>query len=99
MRMMSYGIEDKPRLAVAFPLAFQHVLSAFTGQIAVGMLLAMGFGLSVKETALLIQCALFITGIATIIQSFGIGKHIGARLPIVSGGSFTLITPMVVASD
>ena len=48
MRMMSYGIEDKPRLAVAFPLAFQHVLSAFTGQIAVGMLLAMGFGLSVK---------------------------------------------------
>ena len=48
------------------------------------MLLAMGFGLSVKETALLIQCALFITGIATIIQSFGIGKHIGARLPIVS---------------
>ena len=99
MRMMSYGIEDKPRLAVAFPLAFQHVLSAFTGQIAVGMLLAMGFGLSVKETALLIQCALFITGIATIIQSFGIGKHIGARLPIVSGGSFTLITPMVVAAN
>ena len=99
MRMMSYGIEDKPRLAVAFPLAFQNVLSAFTGQIAVGMLLAMGFGLSVKETALLIQCALFITGIATIIQSFGIGKHIGARLPIVSGGSFTLITPMVVAAN
>lgn len=58
-----------------------------------------GIWLSVKETALLIQCALFITGIATIIQSFGIGKHIGARLPIVSGGSFTLITPMVVAAN
>lgn len=99
MRKMSYGIEDKPQLVVAFPLAFQHVLSAFTGQIAVGMLLAMGFGLNVKETALLIQCALFITGIATIIQSFGIGKHIGARLPIVSGGSFTLIAPMVVAAN
>ena len=58
-----------------------------------------GIWLSVKEAALLIQCALFITGIATIIQSFGIGKHIGARLPIVSGGSFTLITPMVVAAN
>lgn len=99
MRKMSYGVEDKPRLVVAFPLAFQHVLSAFTGQIAVGMLLAMGFGLNVRETALLIQCALFITGIATIIQSFGIGKHIGARFPIVSGGSFTLIAPMVVAAN
>ena len=30
--------------------------------------LLMGFGLSVKETSLLIQCALFITGIATIIS-------------------------------
>lgn len=99
MRKIIYGFEDKPKLAVAFPLAFQHVLSAFTGQIAVGMILAQGFHLNVKETALLIQCALLITGVATIIQSFGIGRHIGARLSIVSGGSFTLIAPMVVAAN
>lgn len=99
MSNMIYGIEDKPQLKAAFPLAFQHVLSGFTGQIAVGMLLAMGLGLNVKETALLIQCALLITGVATIIQSFGVSKHIGAKLPIVSGGSFTLIAPMVVAAN
>lgn len=99
MRKISYRIEDKPKLSIAFPLAFQHVLSAFTGQIAVGMLLAMGFGLNVKETALLIQCALLITGIATMIQSFGVTKFIGAKLPIVAGGSFTLISPMVVAAN
>lgn len=99
MRKIIYGFEDKPKLGVALPLALQHVLSAFTGQIAVGMLLAQGFHLDVKETAVLIQCALLITGVATIIQSFGIGRHIGARLSIVSGGSFTLIAPMVVAAN
>ena len=54
------------------------------------------------DTAFLIQCGLFACCITTLIQSLGIriGKfQIGARLPLVSAGSWTLITPMVLFAN
>ena len=48
-------------------------------------------GLSQAEIAILLQNAMFIAGIATLIQLFSVWK-IGSRLPIVMGVSFTFVT-------
>ena len=99
MARIQYNIDDRPDSRKAFPLAFQHVLSAFTGQISVVMVLAAGFGLDVRATSILMQCSFLIVGVTTILQSYGLGKYIGGRLPIVSMGSFTTVAPMVVAAS
>lgn len=97
MENLKYGINDKPTLVKTIPLALQHVLSAFAGTLSGGLMLAQGMGMTLEETALVVQCAMLICAFATIVQSVGIGP-VGARLPIVTGGSYTLIAPMVALS-
>lgn len=98
MENLKYGINDKPTLVKAVPLALQHVFSAFAGTMSGGILMAQGMGMTLEQTALVVQCAMLICGIATIIQSLGIGP-VGARLPIVTGGSYTLIAPMIALAN
>ena len=91
---LKYGVNGRPSLPKAIPLALQHVFSAFAGTMSGGILMAQGMGMNTEQTALVVQCAMLICGIATIIQSVGIGP-VGARLPIVTGGSYTFIAPMI----
>ncbi|MCD8249832.1 MAG: purine/pyrimidine permease [Lachnospiraceae bacterium] len=96
---MTYGINDKVPVGKAIPLAIQHVFTIFTGTIIGSTLLAEGAGLDINDTALIIQCGMLVCCIASMIQSFGIriGKfEIGSRLPIITAGSYTLITPLVM---
>lgn len=96
---MTYGINDKVPAVKAIPLALQHLLTIFTGTLTGSLLLAQGCGLDVNDTALIMQCGMLVCCIASLIQSFGIRIgtfQIGSRLPIITAGSYTLITPMVV---
>ncbi len=54
-------------------------------------IIAAAGGLDKPEIAILLQNAMFIAGIATLIQLYPIWK-IGSRLPIVMGVSFTFVT-------
>ncbi|XCP86001.1 solute carrier family 23 protein [Roseburia hominis] len=99
---MTYGINDKVPIAKAIPLAMQHVFVIFTGTIVGSTLLAQGAGLGVNETALIIQCGMLACCLASMIQSFGIkigNFQIGSKLPIITAGSYTLITPMVMFAN
>jgi NCS2 family nucleobase:cation symporter-2 len=51
-------------------------------------------GLSGMEIGLLIAAALFVGGLATILQTAGV-KYVGARLPLVQGVSFAGVATMV----
>ncbi|MCI5596371.1 MAG: uracil-xanthine permease [Lachnospiraceae bacterium] len=93
---MKYGINDKVPIAKAIPLALQHVFTIFTGTMAGNIMLATGAGLDVNDTALIIQCGMLISCVASLIQSLGVfGLPIGSKLPIITAGSYTLITPLV----
>ncbi len=97
---MTYGINDKVPVKKAVPLALQHVFTIFTGTIAGSTLLATGAGLDVNGTALIIQCGMLCCAIASLIQCLGIWKlPIGSKLPIITAGSYTLITPMVIMAN
>ena len=81
-------------LRQAIPLGIQHVLAMFAGNITVPIIIAGIFGQTTAEKIFLIQMALFVAGVATIIQTVGFGK-VGSRLPIIQGTSFAFIPVMV----
>jgi len=80
-------------LKQSIPLGIQHVLAMFAGNITVPIIVAGVFGSTTAEKIFLIQMALFAAGVATIIQTVGIGK-VGSRLPIIQGTSFAFIPIM-----
>jgi len=81
-------------LSQSIPLGIQHVLAMFAGNITVPIIIAGIFGQTTAEKIFLIQMALFVAGVATIIQTVGLGK-VGSRLPIIQGTSFAFIPVMV----
>ena len=72
----------------------QHVLTMYGGIIAPPLIVGTAAGLSGIEIGLLIAAALFVGGLATILQTVGV-KYIGAQLPLVQGVSFAGVATMV----
>lgn len=72
---------------------FQHVLTMYGGIIAPPLIVGGAAGLSPNDQALLVACCLFVGGLATMLQSFGI-KFFGSQLPLVQGTSFAGVATM-----
>jgi len=88
-----------PGFAVAIPLGIQHVLAMFVSNMTPAIIVAgaAGFGYGSKdpsEMIYLIQMAMLFAGVATLIQTIGVGPA-GARLPIVQGTSFAFLPIMI----
>ncbi|XP_044136435.1 solute carrier family 23 member 2-like isoform X2 [Bufo gargarizans] len=85
-----YAIDDRPPWYLCILLAFQHYILAFGGIIAIPLILSEP--LCVKHDNAVksqLMCTIFfVSGICTILQT-----TIGTRLPILQGGTFSLITP------
>lgn len=86
-----YRLDGKVPVAKAVPFGLQHILAMFVANIAPMIIVAGTCGLSTKETTMLIQSAMMIAGIGTLIQLFPLWK-IGSGLPIVMGISFTFVS-------
>lgn len=86
-----YTLDGKVPLGKSIPFGLQHVLAMFVANIAPIMIVTGASGLSTQETASLIQTAMIIAGIGTLVQLFAVWK-LGARLPIVMGISFTFVS-------
>ena len=86
-----YTLDGKVPLAKAVPFGLQHVLAMFVANIAPIMIVAGACGLGAQDVAQLIQTAMIVAGIGTLIQLFAVWK-IGSRLPIVMGISFTFVS-------
>ncbi len=84
---LSYGVDDRPPLRTAIPLGLQHVMVMMASNVTIPVILATAIGASPEDTAFLVQVALLVAGLATLVQTLGIGP-VGARLPIVQGTSF-----------
>lgn len=76
-------------------LGLQHVLAMYAGAVAVPLLVGSALGLSKSQQAFLINADLFTCGIATLLQALGLGRHLGIRLPVLLGVSFTAVGPMI----
>lgn len=86
-----YQLEGRVPVAKAIPFGLQHILAMFVANIAPIFIVASACGLSSKQSAMLIQSAMIIAGIGTLIQLFPLWR-IGSGLPIVMGISFTFVS-------
>lgn len=86
-----YTLDQKIPVKQAIPFGLQHILAMFVANISPILIVAAASGLSSKQSASLIQSAMIIAGIGTLIQLFPIWK-IGSGLPIVMGISFTFVS-------
>ena len=88
-----------PPIASAVPLGIQHILAMFVSNVTPAIIVAVaaGFGFGkpdMGQMIYMIQMCMFFAGIATLIQTVGLGP-IGAKLPIVQGTSFAYIPVMI----
>lgn len=88
------GIDLRPPLGKGLLWGLQHVLVMLSGMVAVPLSVGTALNLPPGQQTLLVQGAILTSGIATIVQSLGLGV-IGARLPIVMGAAFVFIAPSV----
>lgn len=72
----------------------QHILSMFGGIISVPIIVGTAAGLDTAGKAFLLSCALFVSGIATILQSYGL-PYVGSQLPLVQGISFASVSTLL----
>lgn len=92
-----YELNDMPGAAHLIPLSMQHVLLFIAGSLAVPLIIAGGVGMDAQQTAMVVQCMIFVSGIGTMLQAFGVWR-IGNRLPTVLGPTFTFLTPAIAIS-
>ncbi len=86
-----YRLDGRVPLGKAIPFGLQHVLAMFVANLTPIVIVTAAAGLETSQTAALIQNAMFIAGVATLIQLYPVWR-IGAKLPIVMGVSFTFVT-------
>nr|XP_057942830.1 xan_ur_permease domain-containing protein isoform X2 [Doryrhamphus excisus] len=87
---LAYCVTDVPPWYLCVLLGIQHCLTAFGGIIAIPLILSQGLCLQHDglTQSYLISTIFFVSGICTLLQvTFGI------RLPILQGGTFTLLAP------
>jgi NCS2 family nucleobase:cation symporter-2 len=85
-----------PRLLA---LGLQHVLVMYAGAVVVPLIVGSALHLPKDQITFLINADLFACGIATLLQTIGIGIF-GIRLPIMMGVTFASVPPMIaIGSD
>jgi NCS2 family nucleobase:cation symporter-2 len=89
-----YRIDEKPSIMVQLLLGFQNIFAAFGGIIAVPLVISSALGFDGLTATALLSASILVSGIATIIQSKGVGP-IGARVPCVMGTDFTFVAPAI----
>ena len=81
-------------ISKSFAYGLQHVLTMYGGIVAPPLIIGTAAGLSAAQVGMLIAAALFVGGLATLIQTIGT-KYLGAKLPLVQGVSFAGVATMV----
>ena len=98
-----YKLDGRVPVGKAIPFGLQHVLAMFVANVTPVMLIASvavynGQAFTAIDTALLIQAAMLIAGIGTLIQLFPVWR-IGSKLPVVMGLSFTFLSAMMTLAS
>lgn len=91
-----YGLNDCPPLRETLFAALQHLLAIFVAIITPPLIIASALRFDIQTTGFLVSMSLFVSGIATFIQSHRVGP-IGTGLLCIQGTSFSFISPIISA--
>lgn len=90
-------LDGKTSLGQTVPLALQHIVAMIVGCVTPAIIVAGVAGLSDQDSIILIQAALVMSAISTLLQlfPFKFGKfRIGSGLPVIMGISFAYVPTM-----
>lgn len=94
-----HGVDEKlPPLRLT-ALGIQHVLVMYAGAVAVPLIVGRALRLTPEQVALLISADLFCCGLVTLIQSWGMSRWFGIKLPVMMGVTFAAVGPMVAFAN
>ncbi|TAM70803.1 MAG: purine permease [Microbacteriaceae bacterium] len=98
-RSSQHLVDELPPTPRLVTLGIQHLVIMYAGAVAVPLIVGDALKLPTSTVALLVSADLLVSGIFTVIQSVGIGKILGVRLPVVTGATFTVLTPMIIIAQ
>ena len=99
-----FQLDGIPKFSQALPLALQHVVAMIVGCVTPAIIVSNVANLSGADRVILIQAALVVSALSTLLQLFPIGKkgsfRLGAALPVIMGISFAYVPSMQsIAAD
>jgi NCS2 family nucleobase:cation symporter-2 len=94
-----HPVDEKLPTGRLAALGLQHVLVMYAGAVAVPLIIGRALKLSPEQVALLISADLFCCGLVTLIQSFGVTRYFGIKLPVMMGVTFAAVGPMVAFAN
>ena len=92
-----YELHDRPPLLEACLVGFQHVLAVFVGIVTPPLIVGSALGLDLQDVSYIVGMSLFVSGVATFIQTRRFGP-VGSGLLSVQGTSFAFLAPIIAAA-
>jgi len=92
-------VDERLPLGRLSALGLQHVLVMYAGAIAVPLIVGRALKLPPEQVTMLISADLFCCGLVTLIQSLGLSKWFGIKLPVMMGVTFAAVGPMVAIAN
>lgn len=92
-----FELDGIPKLSLALPLALQHIVAMIVGCVTPAIIVANVCQMAEPDRVLLIQSALIVAALSTLLQLFPIGPanfRLGSRLPVIMGISFAYVPSM-----
>lgn len=90
----THPVDEVLRFPQMFLYGLQHVLSMYAGVVAVPLIVGGALKLSGAEITYIVSAGLFMSGVATLLQTLGFWK-LGARQPLVQGTSFAAVSTIL----
>ena len=98
-----FELDGIPPLRRALPLAVQHVVAMIVGCVTPAIIVSGAAGLPANEQVILIQAALVISALSTLLQLFPLGRRfplgLGSGLPVIMGVSFAYVPTMQAIAE
>ncbi|MFJ6612277.1 nucleobase:cation symporter-2 family protein [Streptomyces sp. NPDC091289] len=94
-----HPVDEKLPPARLVPAALQHIAAMYAGVVTPPLIIGQAVGLDAAGMTRLIAASLLIAGLATILQTVGLGRFAGNRLPFVNAASSAGIAPMLAIAE
>jgi NCS2 family nucleobase:cation symporter-2 len=93
------AVDEKLPVSRLATLGLQHVLVMYAGAIAVPLIIGRALKLSPEQVSMLISADLFCCGLVTLIQSLGLTRWFGIKLPVMMGVTFAAVGPLLAIAN
>ncbi|MFE4590759.1 nucleobase:cation symporter-2 family protein [Streptomyces laurentii] len=94
-----HPVDEKLPAPRLFPAALQHIAAMYAGVVTPPLIIGQAVGLDAGGMTRLIAASLLIAGCATLLQTLGLGRFAGNRLPFVNAASSAGIAPMLAIAE